>query len=944
MRNFAILFFLILFSFSAFGQKPIRNPVNSPKSANLTKTTLGGEKEEFEQASAQTDAAERLNSLKKFVTDFPKSAEQTRALELIAATRAQIADEKIRAGDAAGGIELFKLAVRDAPAPISDRLFADVILQIPNNLFFGGERAAAAAVAEMIEKKVEGSAKQLLGLATFYLAIENADEAKRLAEKALAIEPNLPAAYQTLGLANRLNFNLEEAASAYTKALELDANSTVSRRSLAEMQRALGKSDEAVELYREILSKDAADASAQNGLILSLFDAGKKPEAETEMTKSLAENPNNLFLLVGASYWYAAHNDGARAIELAQKAVAAEPRFVWGYIALARGHLHENHFLEAERALLAARSYGNFPTLDYELASARLAAGFYREAAQELSKNFVVKDDLVATKLGGRVEKQAKTFTDLISLERQASIFEPTAADNAENSQTLKSLLDFYQKLESSGATDAEVSDAADKFLNGNDKMKLHRRLFVADRLLEKKKALPKVTELMKAAVGEVDGALDVPNPAAAVLADELFESRARAIAKNELVIVPTVPRQTLSNILRGRIEEISGRALYDDNKPAAAVVRLKRAVSILPEKSAWWYSSMWRLGSALQADGQPKEALDAYIKGYAVNDASTAAKRIIIEGLYQQVNGSLDGLDAKIGAKPETVALNSPAQTGQTETVAPTVEKQNPIVENVSKGEAVAPPSVEVKPAPEVSAKVESTPLPTPVAPTVAEPKPTPETTITATSSSKVQPTPEITPAPEPEAKTETKTIAKQTEIVKNPPAENDSAKTQKPLFEPVIITVPKPEVPTKTKTDARAEENPPSIKPEDKTADPTGKTTDENLSSGSVRPRIVADANQTAEAPKCALTVSQENVSLLNNGGNLGIFVGFEGETGDVKGITVSSSSPKDIKVVFEPEIGASSNRMFFIIKSVSANTGVYTVTFESPCGQKEVNVKVR
>jgi hypothetical protein len=51
---------------------------------------------------------------------------------------------------------------------------------------------------------------------------------------------------------------------------------------------------------------------------------------------------------------------------------------------------------------------------------------------------------------------------------------------------------------------------------------------------------------------------LDVPNPAAAVLADELYQSRQLAIARNELIIVPDVPRQTLSNILRGRIEDIT--------------------------------------------------------------------------------------------------------------------------------------------------------------------------------------------------------------------------------------------------------------------------------------------------------------------------------------------------------------------------------------------------
>jgi tetratricopeptide (TPR) repeat protein len=70
--------------------------------------------------------------------------------------------------------------------------------------------------------------------------------------KPFSLEPNLPAAYQTLGVAHRLDFQFEESVSAYTKALELGANSTISKRSLAEMKRATGKPAEAVALYREI--------------------------------------------------------------------------------------------------------------------------------------------------------------------------------------------------------------------------------------------------------------------------------------------------------------------------------------------------------------------------------------------------------------------------------------------------------------------------------------------------------------------------------------------------------------------------------------------------------------------------------------------------------------------------------------------------------------------
>ncbi len=101
--------------------------------------------------------------------------------------------------------------------PVSDKLFTEVILQIPNSLFFRGEGSAAIDIARLIEEKADGNAKQTLALATFYLSTENAAEAKRLANSAAQLEPNLPAAYQTLGLANRMNFQFEESANAYSK-------------------------------------------------------------------------------------------------------------------------------------------------------------------------------------------------------------------------------------------------------------------------------------------------------------------------------------------------------------------------------------------------------------------------------------------------------------------------------------------------------------------------------------------------------------------------------------------------------------------------------------------------------------------------------------------------------------------------------------------------------
>ena len=89
--------------------------------------------------------------------------------------------------------------------------------------------------------------------------------------------------------------------------------------------------------------------------------------------------------------------------------------------------------------------------------------------------------------------------------------------------------------------------------------------------------------------------------------------------------------------------------------------------------------------------------------------------------------------------------------------------------------------------------------------------------------------------------------------------------------------------------------------------------------------------------------LTVSQESISLLNDGGIVGILVTVE-SPGEAKGLGATSSSPKDIDVKIEPEISGLTDRRFFVIKSTSSALGVYTVTFSAPCGKKDVIVTVR
>lgn len=317
----------------------------------------------------------------------------------------------------------------------------------------------------------------------------------------------------------------------------------------------------------------------------------------------------------------------------------------------------------------------------------------------------------------------------------------------------------------------------------------------------------------------------------------------------------------------------------------------------------------MWRLGSALEADGKSEDALNAYVKSYT-NSQADAVKYSIVESLYQKVNGNLDGLEARIGAKPASIASSFPVQSEQT--VAQKPEKEIPKAE----------------PTPEIKSTIEI--------------KPTTEVTPNQSTTAAIE------PAPTPETKIEDAAVTdkEKVETKKDEPAQSPAPQPgPKSLFEPIIINVPKFE------TKVIAEANPKEMLPaeteaaeanaETKTAEPNQEETlpEKNTKSS---PRIVVE-KEAEQTPPCKLIVSPETVSILNNRGSLGVLVSLEGED-DLKEIMVASSSQNDVAVSFKRDVQIPSSQMFFIVKSISQKTGEFTVTFEAPCGKKEILVKVR
>lgn len=881
---------------------------------------------EWEKAISTPDAYERIGEIKSFLLKFPKTKRQAEALETMLKLRTDVGNQRLIAGDLENAAKLFKAGAAEAPKPVPDQLFADTLAKFPANLFFRGSQEAAMEIAKTIEERVEANPAQLMTIAGFYLSIENGAEAKRVADNVIKIAPESSAAYQTLALAHRMEFRLEDSAAAFGKALELDANSLSARRGLAEMRRSLGRADEAVVLYRSILEREPDNVPAKTGLILSLFDAGKRAEAEAELRASLDANAGNVILLAGAGYWYAANGVGDKAVEYGQKAIDSDPRYIWSHIAVARGLWLQDKPLEAEKVLLSARKYGNFPTLEYEIATMRASAGLYREAAESLSKMFVMKDGQVATDLGLRVPVQADSFIKLIEDERRASTFAPQAADNEENAMRLRSLFEFVNVVAAGDA--AAAGKLADSFVGGGDKMRTHRQLFAASQMLAKKLAPAKVLELTKASIAGVDASLDLKYATSAVLADEIYQPRTMSEARGEYSQVANVPRPTLLAIIRGRIEEISGAALLQMDNTTESIIRFKRALGVLPAESAWWRSTMWRLGTAYEAGGGNAEALDAFYKSYKAGTPDPI-KYSVIEALYKRVNGSTEGLELKIGANPLRVApdLVVAQNTLPTSTPEPTPTPEATPLPTPEPSPTI-PASVPVKVEPEPV----STPVPTPETTPLPSFSPTPEASPTPDTSVVAVPTPTPTP--------ESQVIAAVSPSPTPEPLPTPVPRSTE-LFPPVIITIPSGNSATAKPADSEPKATPtPAAKPDDVTV--AAKTTDESAASPYTRPRvIVGDAEPTPIKP-CTLTASEPSIALQNVGSELAVIIGSETDE-DLTNLSAASSSPEDVELRRE-EITAIKGRALYVVKSKSGKAGLYQLSFTMPCGKKEVEVRVR
>ncbi|MFN0122977.1 MAG: tetratricopeptide repeat protein, partial [Blastocatellia bacterium] len=679
--------------------------------------TQSTENADLEAALATDDPAQRVASLRQFLTKWPEAAKADTAREALIQGLAIQAERQLSGQNIENALDLFRQTFTFLPQNISDRFFEETLLRIPVSVAVRGYRAEAVGLAREIEARSLTDVSRLGALGEFYISLESVPDALRALEKAVVLAPEDARILRTLGTANRMSLRLEEATRVFRRVI---ANAPADKRAyyeLANLRRAHGAYDEARTLYQKQVDLDPAFPAARKGIALTLFAQGKKAEAEAELEKvvALAKNPGEVrqdfFLQTQMAFYLRMHDQKDAARRAADQALAAEPRFVWARIASAEMDMTEGRYFEAERHLLAARQYGSFPTLEFALGRLYMMVEDFDGAVAQFGKAFSRQADGGFTALlGGILDARDNRLMELFAREQQAAmfLFEPLADFHQYRlAETLTEMEAEIQTLRKSvrpennehgpdralplptAVQEGPLEKAVAAFVEAEPTRKPFRALFAARKL----------------------ALLGIAPDIAVRFADQAAQGAEVATKPDgALRDYPNYDRDGRLAMFRGRALDAKGWALLKAGRNDEAITALEAAVAAYASLSEG-KQARWRLAAAREAAGQLPQALALYLESYeAPATGSVDLNRKVIEALYRKVHGSMNGLEERIGKPmvaaslpPATAPVNSPAIPAKPETAAPQPLVEKPVAEK-------AEVSATALPARENLAEVETT------------------------------------------------------------------------------------------------------------------------------------------------------------------------------------------------------------------------------------------
>lgn len=390
------------------------------------------ERTELDKALSVADAQARIAALEKFIATNPNSVFLEQAMEALVRSHATIGEIALKARDPKGAAAAFTRALAAAPEKISDRLFSQVIWQMPVVLASAGYRFDGIQLMRSFEKRFEPAPRRLIQIGYFYVSIESPRDAVRVLERAAELSPDDHKAWNSLGTAYVISLRIDDAANAFSKAIALEPKEEFAYTGLAHMRRATGNVPEAIELYKKQLEVKPEDQGAWGGLAVAYLMNDDEASANNALAKALSLAPGDFRLYTQLAFFYVSRGKVNKAREAIELALKYEPRFSWGHITLGNILLAEKRYREAIEAFNRAQSYGDFPTMHFELGKAYMVADRYDQAIEQFQAAFDITDDgQFETSLGDVLELRTRRLDMLLERERQAVLFlsdQPTTA------------------------------------------------------------------------------------------------------------------------------------------------------------------------------------------------------------------------------------------------------------------------------------------------------------------------------------------------------------------------------------------------------------------------------------------------------------------------------------------------------------------------------------
>src|SRR5688500_1654548 len=131
------------------------------------------ERGELDKALSVADAQARIASLEAFIARNPSSIFVEQATDALVRSHATIGELALKNKDPKGAAAAFTRALGAAPAKISDRLFSQVIWQMPVVLAAAGYRFDGIQLMRSFEKRFEAEPQRMIQIGYFYVSIES---------------------------------------------------------------------------------------------------------------------------------------------------------------------------------------------------------------------------------------------------------------------------------------------------------------------------------------------------------------------------------------------------------------------------------------------------------------------------------------------------------------------------------------------------------------------------------------------------------------------------------------------------------------------------------------------------------------------------------------------------------------------------------------------------